>query len=652
MDKRTLLAVVLSVLVITVGFIIQSKFFMPPPEELAQSQQLAGQSAGEDSTAVAAQTGSGSGSMAGGEGASSSPAQAGQNQAAPAQVVATSAGAIVPYGDDPSPRTVKMETEQFTITFDNRGAKAVSILLKKHLDGEKPLEMVQRTGENQGAFELHFGGAYSQAVNAAFDVRRIDNNTIEFFREFAVQNQQGNLVPFTLKKRFIFKPDDYLFELRVTIENSVNEYPPLDFNGYAYTLSYGPQIGPEIGELDGRYEYRRFYTYADGDQDKLRLKNGEKLLEDRVMWAALLGKYFTVIAIPDATQYDILLSEQPMEDVDPAHRMFISRPLIRSSKNEDVFQFYIGPKLARELTRYNDPDENGFRASDLHLEEVMDTGSVLGWLEWILKKMLVLFHSMIPNWGVAILILTIVIKVVLYPITHKSYESTSKMQSLSPKIQELKEKYKDNPTKMNQEMASIYKTEGVNPLGGCLPLLLQMPIFIALYGLLNKHFDLRGAVFIPGWITDLSGPETIFSLPFSIPFLGTDIHLLPILFALTMVISTKTMQQPGAAGQQGSMKMMMYFMPLFLFFVLYSAPSGLLIYWIMTNFLTMIQQKAISKHREKVEAEAGPEPGGNGKKTRMKHPQAISASAGKGAAKKSSPSRGKGGGSTKKKKKK
>jgi YidC/Oxa1 family membrane protein insertase len=283
----------------------------------------------------------------------------------------------------------------------------------------------------------------------------------------------------------------------------------------------------------------------------------------------------------------------------------------------------------------------------------MDTGSILGWLEWILKRMLVLFHSLIPNWGVAILILTIVIKVVLYPFTHKSYQSTSKMQALAPKINELKAKYKDNPTKMNQEMANIYKSEGVNPLGGCLPLLLQMPIFIALYGLLNKHFDLRGAVFIPGWITDLSGPETIFTLPFSIPFLGSDIHLLPILFALTMVISTKTMQSPGAAGQQGSMKMMMYFMPLFLFFVLYSAPSGLLIYWIMTNVLTMFQQKATSKHRAKMAEEGdGDSTTSAQRRSKIKHPQAVSASVSKNTGKKSAAQKGKGGGAARKKKKK
>jgi len=600
MDKRTLLAVVLSVVVITVGFIIQTKFFMPPPEEIAQTQQQTEQAEAAQSGGQAANQATESDQEAG---TYEQANDQGETQAA--QTVATTASGIVPFGDQPNRQQVNLETELLEVTFDSQGAKATSIKLKKHLDQGQPLEMVQRATEDQGAFRITFGQPYDPAVDANFNVRRIDGNTVEFYREFAVRNSAGDLVPFMLKKKFIFKPNDYLFELRVTIENSVNEYPPLDFGGYAYTLAYGPQIGPDFEELDGRYEYRRYYSYADGDRDKHRLKDGDELITERLSWAALLGKYFTVIGIPDATKYDVLFSQKPVEGMDLPSRLFFSRPLIKSSKNEDVFQFYVGPKLARELSNYNDPEENAFNTSGLHLEEVMDTGSILGWLEWILKKLLVLFHSIIPNWGVAIIMLTLAIKLILYPITHKSYESTSKMQALNPKITELREKYKDNPQKMNAEMASLYKTEGVNPLGGCLPLLLQMPIFIALYGLLNKHFDLRGATFIPGWINDLSSPETIFELPFTLPLLGWEaIHLLPILFAGTMFLSSKLMQTPTAGSNQSSMKMMMYGMPVFLFFVLYNAPSGLLVYWIMTNFLTMLQQKAIAKHQKKVKGES------------------------------------------------
>src|SRR6056297_1176812 len=379
MDKRTLLAVVLSVVVITVGFIIQTKFFMPPPEELAQQQT---EQTGTANSAAPGAAGDATDGSADEPAGTTQDADSGDRaeQAAEAGTVATSASGIIPYGEDPVRQTINLETELFDITFDTRGAKATSIKLKKHLDQGEPLEMVQRVSEDQGAFKMRFGKPYDPPIDTTFDVRRIDNNNTEFYREFAVRNSAGDLVPFLLKKRFVFKPQDYLFELRITIENSVNEYPPLDFEGYAYTVNYGPQIGPAFEELDGRYEYRRYYTYADGDRDKHRLKDGEQTFTERLSWAALLGKYFTVIGIPDATKYDIMFSQKPVEGMDLTSRLFFSRPLIKSSKNEDVFQFYVGPKLARELNSYNDPDQNGFNTDDLHLEEVMDTGSILGLL--------------------------------------------------------------------------------------------------------------------------------------------------------------------------------------------------------------------------------------------------------------------------------
>src|SRR6056297_2372516 len=215
MDKRTLLAVVLSVVVITVGFIIQSTFFMPPPEELEQQAQSAQSTQNGAVAQDQAQTGSG--------GATDTDTDTGQAQAqdqaeqetegfnqeaGEAQTVATDASGIVPYGDDPVRQPVNLENELFDITFDSRGAKATSIKLKKHLDQGEPLEMVIRENEQQGAFQIHFGKPYDPAVDENFHVRRIDGNTVEFYRDFAVRNSSGELVPFLLKKRFVFKPQD------------------------------------------------------------------------------------------------------------------------------------------------------------------------------------------------------------------------------------------------------------------------------------------------------------------------------------------------------------------------------------------------------------------------------------------------------------
>ena len=138
---------------------------------------------------------------------------------------------------------------------------------------------------------------------------------------------------------------------------------------------------------------------------------------------------------------------------------------------------------------------------------------MLGWLETALKWCLNLFYGLVGNYGIAIILVTILVRAIMFPLTFKGSQSTARMQDLQPKIQELQAKYKNNPQKLNQEMAEFYKREGYNPLSGCLPMLIQFPIFIAMYSLFNNHFDLRGASFIPGWINDLSLPEAVYYVP-------------------------------------------------------------------------------------------------------------------------------------------
>jgi len=191
------------------------------------------------------------------------------------------------------------------------------------------------------------------------------------------------------------------------------------------------------------------------------------------------------------------------------------------------------------------------------------------------------------------------------------------MQALQPKVNELREKYKDNPQKMNQEMAALYKKEGVSPLGGCLPLLLQMPIFFALYNLLSTHFELRSAVFIPGWINDLSSPESIWDFaPFSIPFVGWhNLRVLPFIMLVTTFIQSRFTQAPDSSSA-ANMKLMTYAMPIVFFFILYDMPSGLVLYWTMQNVLTIFQQMYTNSRRAKAAAAeaAQPPPRGGGKR--------------------------------------
>jgi YidC/Oxa1 family membrane protein insertase len=285
--------------------------------------------------------------------------------------------------------------------------------------------------------------------------------------------------------------------------------------------------------------------------------------------------------------------------------MFLSSPAIKSASQNDTFRFYAGPQLKGDMVIYNDASLNSFGVADLQLEKALDSSSWLGWLETILKTILNLLYRIIPNYGIGIIILTFLLKLVLYPISKKGMESTAKMATLSPKMQEIKDKYPDNPNKQNEEMAALYKKEKINPMGGCLPMLVQFPILIAFYGLLNKHFELRGAMFIPGWIPDLSRPDTVLTFPFTIPFIGNELHLLPIIYTVSMIYSMKITQNASTAGsQQSMMKFMTYGMPLMFFFVLYSAPSGLILYWSVMNALSIFQQLYTNKKKEREANEA------------------------------------------------
>lgn len=268
------------------------------------------------------------------------------------------------------------------------------------------------------------------------------------------------------------------------------------------------------------------------------------------------------------------------------------RPDIQSSKVTDKYRFYFGPKSASELRKYENGEDNQPGITNLGLETLVES-SWLGWLENILKTLMGVFYGLIPNWGISIILLTILVKLVLYPLTNKSYESTAKMKELSPKIAELREKHKDDSQKLNQATMELYKKEKVNPLGGCLPMLLQFPFFIAMFSLFNNNFDLRGATFIPGWITDLSSPESVINFGFTIPLLNWDaLRVLPIIFLITQLFTTKLTQPADAAQSNPQMKMMTLGLPIIFFFIMYNLPSGLLIYWIFQNVISTGQQLA------------------------------------------------------------
>lgn len=589
MEKNTILAVILSVIVITVGMAIQTTFF--PPSEQIQTTEAASE---QENAAAADETNA-----------------AEQNLSASDTIYVSDelayntgiAGSFKPADTNADPTPFTFSTDVYTVTFDPAGASVSSIKTNKYTTKGEPVELLFNTGE-RNAFLMYAGADTTNPITAVFN-HEIKGNQVIFTQDFIVEGQKA---PFTITKTYTFGDSDYLFSINVNIKNSENKVLPLSYESNAYTLAFEPQIGPEFETLSqDQYNYRRFYTKQDGSKKKksVRMKNGMWSDDSTYSWIALTGKYFSVIAIPDATQYEITLTEGADEESAVSWKscMYLTRPATRSAEINDTFRFYIGPQLKKIMSVYDHADENSFGLSGLQLEKALDSSQGLGWLEDFLMILLRLFYFIIPNYGVGIILITIVLKLVLYPLTKSSMQSSAKMQALQPKMQEIQKRYPNDPQKQNELMAELYRKEKINPIGGCIPMLIQFPILIAMYGLLNKHFELRDALFIPGWIPDLSQPDTVLTFPFHIPLLGNQLHLLPIIYTVSMIWSMKMTQTSGADSNSGMMKFMTWGMPLIFFFWLYNSPSGLMLYWTVMNVISVWQQKRINRELAKEQAQ-------------------------------------------------
>ncbi len=576
MDRRTLLAVVLSVIVITIGFSIQSLLFPPAepiPSDPADRPQI------------------------------TRPVDPAPDEVTDPVAPAQPTGAVVAVEQPGISRQERVyENELIRVTMSPEGGTITSFELLEHMDGDEPVNMVFRGTDDQAAMTLHFGDHTTRPVTDLFEFRLVDQTTFEFSRAFTVVGREGS--DFRLVRRYSYAPGEHMFRHEIEIRNvDTAAFVPLNFDGIAYTIGYGPQIGPYFEQLDQRTEFRRYMTYQDGRRQNFNRisQGGAEVIPQRVRWASVAGKYFAVVAVPQVNaDLTTVLARKDREGVPEGSQLYISRPVIRASAMVDTYYYYAGPKIPAALNRYDARDQNAWGHSELNFREIQETRVLFGWLENILKWVLQLIVQVVPNYGIAIIILTVLVKLLLWPLTRKSYESNARMQLVQPKMAEIREKHKDNQQKQNEEMAKLYKKEGVNPLGGCLPMLAQFPFFLAMYGLFNNHFDLRGAMFIPGWIDDLSAPDVVFGFgDFTIPLIGwTAIRGLPMLFVGTQLISSKLMQTPSTSQSSGQMKFMQLGLPIIFFFILYNVPSGLLVYWIFQNVLTAGQQYWYNKMKK------------------------------------------------------
>ena len=557
MDGKSILAVVLCVVVIFAGMFIQTTFFTDTTTTTDTTQTETTEAIEEQKTKTV----------------------------------------ITALSDNNSTDTFTYETDIFTITFDPVGASIKSLVMKDHANADgQHVDLVFKGESDHNAFLMYWGDDSTTPILDTF-AYTVEDSKVVFTHDY--EDEKGNV--FTVKKTFEFKDSDYLFAVSVDIVGD-SSFEGLSNGDYAYTIAYEPQVGPSFTQMkNNSYDYRRVYTneYKDNGKTKKRtvsLSSGSYETTTNLKWISLTSKYFTVIAAPESSvAYKYTALQSTDGDIAQTNGIYLSRPSTDASSSDTVY-FYCGPQLKKYLGSYYSGTDNEWGLKDLNLDDAMESGSWLGWLETILKWMLNILYKVIPNYGVGIILLTIILKLILWPLSKKSTESSAKIAALNPQLEELKIKYKDNPQKLNQETADLYKQEGINPMGGCLPLLIQFPILIAFYGLLNKHFELRGAMFIPGWINDLSAPETIATLSFNIPLLGSEIHLLPIIYTVSMILSMKMANGQSKNSQGGgTMAFMTYGMPILFFFILYSAPSGLLLYWTVSNILSIGQQLYVNK---------------------------------------------------------
>ena len=367
-----------------------------------------------------------------------------------------------------------------------------------------------------------------------------------------------------IQKKYIFYPDSYNIDVEVAF-NKPNDY----MSRNQYYLSWFGGLSPTEKNVKDDLTHFGGYAYLGDELLTSSGKNENEVVatqKGQTHWSAVTTKYFISAIIPETPGVGASVGAKQI-DGRPIYNVKINQ----SASSSNRFTLYVGPL-----------DYKTIRSFDNGLEKTMS----LGWaifrplgrlVTWSLAKL----YTLIPNYGLVVILFAFIVKILLNPLTKQSFVSNKKMQALQPEIQKLKEKYKNDPQRASRAQMELFKERGVNPMGGCLPLLLQMPILISFFTVFRSTIEFRGAPFI-AWISDLSAPDTLLSIG------GFPINVLPVFMGLTMFLQQKMMATPGAGGQQ---KFMLYFMNVFFLFLFYSFPSGLNLYYSVFNVLSIVQQK-------------------------------------------------------------
>lgn len=541
MDRKTVLAVVLSILTL----VIYQYFFAEQPKT---QKTLSAKSETQPAPAQ------------------SQPAV----QPVPVPLKPSESAAV----DISSAKDIIVSTNLYEATFTEFGGRLKSFKLKKYresLDEKSPLKELIKV--NQQAYlplGMSFpGGLLPQVEDAVFKADRyaIDLNPKknQAVLSLAYVSPEG----WQFIRKYIFYNDTYKIDLDVMFFNPntqpVREDVSLDLINRPY-------------DKDNGYTFTGPAAYVNDNLEEIKAKElkEDKALNGKVSWVAYEDRYFISAIVPRVVESGYVRMSKIKENV--ILTSFIHSSVVIPAQKQTTLNYhlYLGPK-----------DLSSLKPLGLKLEKSVN----FGWFDIIAKPLLLtlnIFDRLTHNYGIAIILLTALIKIIFWPLTHKSYHSMKEMQKLQPKMAKIREKYKNDKQKMNEELMGLYKTYKINPLGGCLPMVLQIPVFFALYKVLLNAIELRHAPFAL-WINDLSAPDRL-PVGFDIPYVG-GLPILTILMGASMFIQQKMTPTTGDPVQAK----IMLLLPVIFTFLFVNFPAGLVLYWLVNNILSIGQQYYINK---------------------------------------------------------
>ncbi|MFC1799151.1 membrane protein insertase YidC [Thermodesulfobacteriota bacterium] len=468
-------------------------------------------------------------------------------------------------------RTITIDAPLYKVSISEKGAIFKSFVLKDYrekVELDSALKELIPEEIKPGTLRIGFKGKSLPDLNDAVF-------TTETSLDFITVSGSPREINFSwtspggisVLKQYLFFPETYQIGLSVTINNQSGQ-----------TLKDNLTLSLINESTEGeRYGFTGPSALINDDLEQVKIKkiSDTPTHAGKLKWIAFQDRYFMSSIIPktttDAAMHLVLKTDNLVET------QYVQPESEINSGEQQTFDYFVflGPKSVKLL-----------RSLDYDLDKAVN----FGWFDFIAKPALWLMNFLyryIPNYGLAIIILTILIKIILWPLGKKSYKSMNEMKKLQPIMAEIREKHKNDKQKMNQEVMALYKTYKINPLGGCLPMVAQIPVFFAFYRMLYEAIELRHAPFF-GWINDLSAPDRLFSFDFTIPMMQPPygIPVLTIVMGASMLLQQK---MTPAAGDPTQQKMMMI-MPVVFTVIFINFSSGLVLYWLVNNILSIAQQ--------------------------------------------------------------